>query len=130
VDLRNGVETAENKMNVSKNYFEGFEGKAAGGSKNIPADKIIRLPDQPCRFAVLSNWSTDDTPIMAEKSDAGVPESDLDNMQEIYYGFGGQLIAQLFVGQSSEMFPVSNLNQICIRARPGQSARVYFAWFS
>ena len=116
-------------MNIAKNYLDGFDGNAAGASKELTLNKIVRLPDQPCRFAIVSNWSTDDTSTLAEKADAGLPESDLDNLEEIYYGFGGQLIGQLFVGQSTEILPVSNLNQICIRARPGKTGRVYFAWF-
>jgi len=116
-------------MNIAKSYLDGFEGSSGGGSRDIPLNKIVRLADQACRFAIVSNWSTDDTTALAEKADAGVPESDLDDMQEIYYGFGGQLIGQLFVGQQTEILPVSNLNQICVRSRPGKTGRVYYAWF-
>jgi hypothetical protein len=110
-------------------YLSDFQGRTGASSIAIPADKLVRLPDQPCKFALLSNWSTEDTPLLPEKSDAGVPESDLDNLQELYYGFNGRLVAQLLDGRSTELLPVANLSQICVRTRPGQSGTLYFAWF-
>ena len=110
-------------------YTAGFKGIPMASSKVIEADVTVRLPDQPCRFAMLSNFNVVDVPTFTAKGDIGanaLPEDDLD---EIYYGFGGRICAQLFTGRSTEVFPISNLNLITVRCRPSQSTTVWFAWW-
>ena len=111
------------------NYLAGFKGVAGASSKIIEADVTVRLPDQPCRFAMLSNFNVTDVPAFTPKGDVGanaLPEDDLD---EIYWGFSGRICAQLFAGRSTEIFPISNLNLITVRCRPSQSTTVWFAWW-
>lgn len=87
-----------------------------------------RLPNQPCKFAMLSNWNVDDDPSMAFKpvsSDNLVANAGF----EVYYGFNGIYVAQLLMGHVTDLLPISNLDQICVRSRPSSTARVWFAWF-
>lgn len=111
-----------------KFYIDGFEGRADAGDLILPADTIVRLPDQPCRFVQLHNWNVGDDTSLTAKGGAGAAGVE-DDLQEIYYGFNGKLIGQIFQGRSSDILPVSNLNQIIVRARPLLSGHVYFAWF-
>jgi hypothetical protein len=128
MDLRDGL-TNE----VIKNYLEGFQGLSNSGSVSLPVDKTIRLPDQPCKFVMLSNFTVLDDMDNTAKPDAGDPLTVIDNQQEIYYGFtsgaGGRLVAQLFVGQSTELLPVNDCNQIIVRSRHGNAGVIYYAWF-
>ena len=110
-------------------YGTGFQGKAFASSTKIPADVTMRLPTVPCKFAMLSNFNVQDVPAFTEKSDLGadaLPEDDLD---ELYWGFNGIICAQLFAGRSTEIFPISNLNQISVRCRPSNSSTLWFAWW-
>ena len=112
-----------------KHYLENFEGNANASSVTIPADKTVRLPDQPCKFAMLSNFNVLDDTNFTAKPTAGSASVVEDDLQEIYFGFRGRLIAQLFAGRNTELLPVSNLNQISVRCRPAQSGVIYFSWF-
>src|SRR5690349_21168758 len=98
-------------MNIPK-YLEDFKGKAFGSSTIIPADVLVRLPSQPCKFAMLSNFNVADVPAFTAKGDVGGNALPEDDLSEIYWGFNGRIVAQLFAGRSTEIFPVSNLNQI------------------
>lgn len=109
------------------NYLEDFQGLAQAGSIEVPADKVIPLPYQPCKLAMLFNWNVgNDTSFTSKGGGGNLIE---DDQLEYYYGFGRQIIGQLFQSRSTELFPVSNLNQIVVRTRPGSAGRVYYAWF-
>ena len=109
-------------------YLDDFQGMSGGGVEALGQDVIVRLPDQPCKLVKLYNWNVDDTVNLVSKGGAGLagPEDDL---QEIYYGFGSIFIGQIFQGRETDYLPVTNLNQIIVRARPLQTSRVYYAWF-
>jgi hypothetical protein len=117
------------KVYEMTNYLDGFKGETGASSIVIPADKTIRLPHQPCKFVMLSNWNVGDDTAFTAKAVAGSASLVEDDLQEFYYGFRGRLIAQLFSSRSTELLPVSNCNEICVRARPAASATVYYAWF-
>ena len=110
-------------------YFDGFQGKANSSSTIIPADVKIRLPNQPCRFAMLSNFNVLDAPAFTAKTGAGDPALVEDDLTEIYWGFGGQIAHQLFAGRSTEVFPIENLNLITVRCRPSDSTTVWYSWW-
>ena len=115
-------------------YLENFEGIAGASSMAVPVDKVKRLPSQPCKFVKLFNWNVGDDTAFTAKPTAGAAGLIEDDLQEIYYGFagngGGRLCGQLFSGRETEMLPVSNTDQIVVRARPGSEVTVYYAWFS
>ena len=106
-----------------------YHGFAAGSSILVPAGKIVRLPDQPCRYAMLSHWNVqNDAASFAFRTVSG--DQMYENAgDEIYFGFNGVLVAQLFPAQSTGLFPINNLNQICLRSRPGDNITVWYAWF-
>lgn len=116
-----------------KNYLEGFLGLSNAGSVPLTSDKTVRLPDQPCKFVMLSNFNVLDDTDNTAKPDAGNFAAEADNQQEIYYGFtagaGGRLVGQLFQGQSTELLPVNNCNQIIVRPRKSRTGVLYYAWF-
>jgi len=110
-------------------YLAGFQGRGFGSSMIVEPDVTMRLPKQPCRFAMLSNFSVLDVPVFSPKADAGSVESDLDDETEVYWGFNGRIIGQLFAGKSTEIFPISDLGQISVRTRPGETTTIWFAWW-
>jgi hypothetical protein len=108
-------------------YLSGFEGRAAASS--ILVNEVgSRLPYQPCRYALLSNWNVQNDPTLAYKSLSGSGLYE-DAGFEIYYGFGGVYCVQLFPSQNSGLLPISNLDQICVRSRAGSSVQLWYAWF-
>ena len=109
--------------------IDNFQGYAAGSSILVPAGKIIRLPDQTCRYAMLSNWNViNNASTFAFRSVSG--DQMYENAgDEVYFGFNGVLVAQLFPSQSTGLLPVNNLKQICLRSRPGEDITVWYAWF-
>lgn len=112
-------------------YLSDFQGISDAGSLNVAADVTVRLPNQPCKLVMLSNWTVADEPTFSPKGTAAfsLPD-DADDASEMYYGFNGRIIAQLFAGQSTQLIPVANLNQICVRSTPGSSGVIWYAWFS
>lgn len=108
-------------------YLNGFEGRAAGSSL-IVTENGLRLPYQPCRYALLANWNVQNEPSLSYKPQ-GLSGFYEDSNNEIYYGFSGVYVAQLFPSQNSGLLPISNLDQICVRSRPGVSVQLWYAWF-
>lgn len=118
--------------NVSANspmefYLQNYEGRAAGSSILVD-ENSLRLPHQPCRYALLANWNTQNEPSFSYKSLSGSGLYE-DGGYEIYYGFNGVFVAQLFPSQNSGLLPISNLDQICVRSRPGVNVQLWYAWF-
>ena len=113
-----------------KFYLTNYEGLANASSINLAADTTVRLPDQLCKFAILSNWTVDDLSTFALKAGAtSSMASGAATGSEVYYGFNGRIIAQLFAGASTILLPVRNLNEICARAQPGKTGVIWYAWF-
>lgn len=111
------------------NYFDDFEGKAGGSSLFVPLGRMVRLPDQPCRFVMLSHFNVLNNAAYSFRTVSG--DSLYENAgEEIYYGFHGILTGQLFPSQNTGLLPVSNLNQICLQGRPGVEATIWYSWFS
>ena len=110
------------------NFLDDFQGKAAASSIFVP-ESGVRLPDIPCKFVKLSNWNTANDSVQTVDA-ASASGSYLDVSKEVYYGFNGIIIAQLFPAQSTEMLPISNLNQVCLQARVGSGGReLWYAWW-
>ena len=114
---------------MSQLYMRGFQGNADAVAMNLPADEIIRAPDQPCKYAQIFNWNAEDDGITFELAPPSPEGTYFDTENEIYYGFNGKLVGQVFAGANSGMFPIANLNQICLRARPGQTRTVWIAFW-
>ena len=109
-------------------YLSNFEGRSGASSILVPADKLVRLPDQPCKFAMLSNFNIqNDSAFTLKASGTGGLYQDIG--EEVYYGFNGIVIAQLFPAESTQLLPVNNLDQVCLRTRPGDSITIWYAWF-
>lgn len=112
-------------------YLEDFRGESGGGTITVADGETRRLPNEPCKFVILFNWTVRDTseltsPIASAAS--SLPASAATGT-EIYYGFNGVICAQLFAGYGTELLPVSNLNQISVRQPSGKTAIVRYAWF-
>jgi hypothetical protein len=105
-------------------YLDGFKGHSAAGQIEMIVGKTIRLPDNPCKFVMLSHWNTTEDP----EPDIVIGGEDANSGYEIYYGFNGVLHAQLFATDSSPLLPVNNTNQICVRPRTA-TPFLYYAWF-
>ena len=104
--------------------LENFIGQAGASQIQLNDEKIIRLPDNPCKFAMLAHWNTTAEPdpdiiIGGESASGGY---------EIYWGFNGVLAFQLFGTNSTILLPVNNTNQIVAKAGSG-TPYLYFAWF-
>jgi len=112
-------------------YLENYEGVADAGTEAIAADATIRLPDQPCRYVMLFNWTvTQVTALTTPKNSAlsSSPEAAATGT-ELYYGFGGKMCGQLFAGSATVLLPVNNLNQISVRAVAGATGTVHYVFF-
>lgn len=112
---------------LEKFYLEGYEGKADCSSVLIAVNASVRLPDQPCKFVRLARWNVSDNEAFTVDATANRYEAN----NEVYYGFKGKLFGQLYMSDTSDLIPVSNLNQITIRstAKLGAAVRVYFSWY-
>lgn len=109
-------------------YLENYLGQARSSSFDV-SEVIRRLPDNPCKYVLLSNFNVDEeTPLTYTALSA---DSLYENAgDEIYYGFAGVIAAQLFPSQNSGLLPVSNTNQICVRARPAIfQKKLWYTWF-
>jgi len=108
-------------------YLADYFGIARGGSVDA-TEAIKRLPDNPCKYVMLANWNT--TAGSAQAYQALSADSLYENAgYEIYYGFEQSLILQLFPSQNSGLLPVNNTNQICFKARPAATVKLWYAWF-
>lgn len=111
------------------NYLENYQGKVDGGQIDV-TEGGVRLPPRPCKFVMLANWNVNqaDTATLAfyAVSGDGLYEN---SGREVYYGFGGIYIAQLFPTANSGLLPVKNTSQICLRSRPGATIPIWYAWF-
>jgi hypothetical protein len=106
---------------------DGYLGEARSSSFEVTQD-LKRLPDNPCRFVMLSNWNAGDDVALSYSTLSG------DNLyenagDEIYYGFAGTLAAQLFPSQSTGLLPVKNTNLISVRTRNGEVRKLFYTWF-
>lgn len=91
---------------------------------------LRRLPSNPCKFVLLSNWNA--SVDIVQSYDALSADDLYENAGfEIYYGFRGVIAHQLFPSQSSPFLPVSNTDQISVKVRQGAADRyVWFSWFN
>lgn len=112
-------------------YLDDFRGHGEGGSKAVPADTTVRLPDEPCKFVQLHNWTvTEVADLDAPKAAAATSHpKDAEDGTEIYYGLNGKLSGQLFAGDSTVLLPIDNANQISVRAVAGASATIHYTIF-
>lgn len=111
-------------------YLADLKGEASCSSKAIVADKPLKLPDIPCKFVKLFNWTTSDTLLFPAKGGASTSKpSDAATATEIYYGFGEAIAGQIFAGGESPFLFVNNVNKITVRAAAGATGRVYFMYF-
>lgn len=109
-----------------RNYLDGLEGNARSGSIRIAAGSVVTLPDQPCKFVMLSRWNASD-----DEAFTVVGPDFLDTDDEMYYGFSGQIAHQLFISQATPLLPVNNLKQVTIRVpQKGQPCVVHYSWFN
>jgi len=88
---------------------------------------IDTLPDIPCKYAVISQWTVGSDPARTAKTGASAAtEGSGSAGVEVYWGFNGVLAFQLFTGQRTELLPINNLNQISVSG----NGVLYYAWFS
>lgn len=103
-----------------------------GISRVIEVDefgKALGKPDEVCKFVVLANWTTDDSlsnNLTVPKDSNFVAES---SQTEIYYGYDKSFAHQLFAGRETNYLPCQNLAQISVRARKGQTRKLFFTFF-
>ncbi len=116
-------------LNDNKNFTPGdLTGVADCSSMELSGITVVdRLPDVPCKYAVLSQWTVDDSLARTVKPGATASSPTSGNAgDEMYWGFNGKVFAQLFTGERTEMLRVNNLNQICVKG----NGTLYYAWFS
>lgn len=112
------------------NYLDGYKGNAVAGDKAIASGETVRLPDEPCRFVILWNWTTTAATALPEKSGAAGPQpEDAADDSQLHYGFNGIMCGQLFVGEHTPLLPVNNASQITARLPSGVAGRVHYAIF-
>lgn len=107
--------------------LEDLQGLANCGTKALAGHgTLIVLPDQPCKFAMLSSWTVGvDNSRTAKTGATASTKGSGSAGVEIYWGFNGQLFGQLFTGERTEMLPINNLNQICASG----TGQLFYAWF-
>lgn len=107
--------------------FDKSDAFGTGSSSSILVDADgVRLPNQPARYLILSNWNVQNDPAMTIKGGAGSLLEELG--EEVYWGFNGVYAHQLFPSQTTGLIPVNNLQQICLRTRTGDSITVWYSW--
>ncbi len=100
---------------ITTALFADFKGEAHPGSVEV-TEKGITLPDEDARFVMLENWhlTTDLT---------------ADQTVEVLWGYRGQYLHWLRSGGSSQLLPVRNLQDICLRTKPGETVTVFFSYY-
>lgn len=84
------------------------------------------LPDIECKFVELSNWTVLGDSARTAKAGASAAQPNTGSAGvEMYYGFNGVLYAQLFTGNTSPLYQINNLQQICVKG----SGLLYVAYF-
>lgn len=108
-------------------YLDDYKGQAHGGSMPLEAGDQKNLPDNACKFVQLHRWNvTDDEAFTVQNAGTAPAEADT----EIYYGYEGVIVGQLFASQATALIPVNNTNQITIRIpAKGDDATVFFTFF-
>lgn len=111
---------------MSKFYLEDYKGDAFAGSVTVAVGATVRLPDIDCKFVKLARWNASDDGAFTVAG-AGF----LNTNDEIYYGFAEVIFGQLFVSQTTDLLPVSNLKQIQLRvpAKAAAAATVHYVYF-
>lgn len=110
------------------NYYDDFKGVAGASTILIPAAGVKRLPPNACKFAFLARWSVTNNEAFTTVLAPGemVEESNL----QVFYGFDGVIVDELFPGRRTELLPISNTNQVVVRnPLAGVEVAIYFAWF-
>ena len=108
-------------------WLDNFYGNVEGGVFDVTED-LKRLPENKCKFVMLCNWNAADDTALTYTALSGDSLYE-NNGDEIYYGFAGVLVAQLFPSQNSGLLPLNNTNQICVRTRPGNTLKLWYACF-
>lgn len=112
---------------ISDLVYDNYLGEARSSSFDV-SETLKRLPDNPCRFVMLSNWNAADDTALSYSGLSG--DSLYENAgDEIYYGFFGVIAHQLYPTQTTGLLPVKNTNMISVRTRPGETRKLFFTWF-
>ena len=91
-----------------------------------------RLPDIPAIAVKLSNWNVENEPnftLRPGSAGSGLYSPEKESQLEIYWGFGGVYAHQLFPGESTDLIPLTNLKDVCLRSRPGQTVTIWFSYW-
>ena len=107
------------------NYFNDLTGIGDSDAVQV-TEKMTRLPDMKAKFVILSNFNIEVTANYVNKATGGNLAEETGN--EVFWGFRGIPANQLFMGKSTEMLPINNLNQISVRTRPGKTIMLYITW--
>lgn len=115
------------------NYYDGYQGIGHSSAMPLAVGDEKRLPPHKCKFVRLHRWHTsDDEAFTLDSGIAGSPDRILEyHEKEVYYGFDGQQSGLIKLGQSTDLLPVNNTNQITVRlpAKNAAGAVIYFDWF-
>ena len=104
-----------------------LKGEVYGGSVDVDENGVM-LPSNECRYVILFNWNADESSSLEYTPVS--PEGLYENTEgEFYYGFRGLYVAQLYPSQNTGLLPIRNTNLLCVRTRPGQTRKLFFAWF-
>lgn len=111
----------------SVDYLKNYNGKA--DTIAVTANEQGCVPKYTeCRFVQISNFNVENE---TARPYSIPPPGETENTSgfEIYFGFNGTITRQLFIGQTSEIIPIANLNQLIIQSRPGTTRTVWLTYF-
>lgn len=111
---------------TSVDYLKNYHGLA--DTKTVVATENGVVPEfTECRFVQIFNFNVDN----AASRPYSLPDPSFGETAglEIYFGFNGTEIGQIFPGGKSDIYPISNLNQLVLRSRPGTTRTVWLAYF-
>jgi hypothetical protein len=113
---------------IMANYLDDFEGKGYADSILV-TEAGVKLPNTPCKFVKICNWNTNNDSTQSIQA-ANATGSYIDTGTEVYYGFHGIIAGQIFPAGSTELLPVSNLNEILLQTKVGGGNRqIWFMWW-
>ena len=97
--------------------WDQLEGVALADSIEV-TEKGITLPKEAARLVKLENWDVlPDTTLTAG------------NNVDVLWGYKGIYSHWLRAGGNTELLPISNLSDICLRTRPGQSVTIFYSFY-
>ena len=95
--------------------LDNLEGKPNAGLVEV-TERGARFPNEQARLVKLENWHLEE--------DLVTP-----NTVDVLWGYNGQYVHWLRAGGNTELLPISNLQDISIRTKAGESVLIFYSWY-